>query len=706
MISVVKPGVTASSNPAKPFNIQNSSKFNLDIDSIWVEDPVHYGYNVLTPGNALPVNVPNSNIQSGIKSVVFTFTPTTTTTYPTIAHFLDKKDNIEHTTTLTGEGCSPAITSTDQNRQSDCDVPILVEVSFKNVGQQADSIVKVVSSDNTHFGNPLLGDGQGGSLSVPLHFDIDQTIVASVLFSPKDSTSGCFNDTIYLIHPNGDTAASAVATACAVYRSYDVTNGYVDFGPVPFGNPKQQKIFSLCSTGDDPLTVSEIDPVPTNDGAITLTGVYKVNGTVIPSLPIILKKGECLDFEVQFDPSFELGVAKTGLFTIRTNTFGKDSTTSADGETTSGSPLIEGFALDAILSCNDSDSFVYVNNKELVTKTIDSAWIDGTDAAKFTLKQTFPVQILSGNKGPIKIGFDPNGGIGSNSYTATVHVIVSDGTRKDTLKVLVGGKTNNFSLGVTSAFTKTGLHFGDAAPLDIDLNLNKNGLTASLSSLDIRTVVLSYTYDIDLLDLSPDITKIFSSTPGWIVDPVASSLPTTANPQLRLVLNRATPLSDADLMLGTVNFTATLPKTAPSSLMTLTELTLLNSNKDTVHTCLVTTHIDTSITIIYKCGDSTLFKFMNGGQISFGIAPATPNPITAANRTETLRYQLRREGSVSVAIFDELGNQVAAIEDNVHHPAGSFEVYYDTGKLPSGSYIYRFTFDGKDTRSGRLVIER
>lgn len=702
----VKPGVTASTNPSKPYNIQNNSKFNLDVDTIWVEDPVHFGYNIATAGNSLPVAVPNLNVQSGKVAVTFTFSPATTTSYKTAAHFLDKKDGIEHIDTLYGQGCAPSITSIDQSVVSDCDIPVAARISFKNIGQQSDSLLKIVSSDTNFFSLPVLDDGVGNQITLPTKFDIDQTIYASVLFTPPDSTSGCFKDTIYLIHPNGDTAAQAIVSACAIYRSYDITQGYFDFGAVPFGNPKVQNSFQLCSTGDDQLTVTGLDPDPTNDGQIKLTGVYKVNGTTVPNLPIILKKGECLDFFAEFDPSISLGTAQTAKFNVSTNACrDANRTTSADGETTSGSPLIQGFTLPAMLSCSARDSFVYINNTGLVTKTIDSAWIDGADAGKFTLKQTFPVQVLSGNKGPIRIGFDPNGGLGPNNYVATVHVIVIDGTRRDTLSVVIGGATNNLSLGLTSAFSKTGLHFGDNAPLDINLKLNKNGLSDPLSSLDIRTVILSYTYDIDLLDIT-DITKAFTSTPGWVVDPVASTLPTTANPQLRIVLHRVTPLSDADVTLGTINFTATLPRTTPSSLMTLTELVLLDSTADTVRSCLVTTHIDTSITVIYQCGDSTLFKFMNGGGVSFGIEPAVPNPVTNEHRSATLRYMLRHEASVSLSIFDPLGNRIEVLEDNIHHPAGSFEVYYDTKALPSGSYVYRFTFDGKDVRSGRLVIER
>ena len=698
------PGTTATSTK---FYIQNTSKFALKIDTIWVEDAVHFGYNPATPGNALPVTVPPTNIQSGKVEVFLTFSPTIATNYTTRAHFLSKQDNIEHIVNLTGKGCAATITATDQTNSSECDNDLALRVSFENTGSDIDQLDTLVASDTTHFSLPVIDDGSGNQLTTPLSLDVGKSIFVSVKFQPTPGTSGCFSDTIYVIHPGGDTAGRAIAKGCTTYRGYEITRREVDFNSLPFNSPKVTDIFTFCDTTDDPTTITSFitNPSPKDGGAFRLTGVYKVAGVPV-NIPIVLKKGDCVDVEVEFDPSFALDVGQVGVFGVVTNACDTPSREFwATAATLSGPPNIQGFNLPAIFACGNADSAVKIPNKDNLMKTIDSVWIDGPNGANFVSTQKPPIVVPPLGTGSIPIKFTPDPLTGAQNYTATIHVIVSDGSRSDTLTALLSASSNNYDLAFNSGFAKTGLHFGDDAPLNINLNLNKNGVTDPLSKMDVRTITLTYAYDIDLLDVPANLTNILTNS-TWTLDAAASVAPTTANPQLTVVLRRATPLDDADKLLGTLVFKATLPRTTPSSQMTLVGLTLQNSLGDTVRNCVVTTHRDTSITVVYQCGDSTLFKFMNGQNPIFGIVPATPNPISGADRTATLRYLLRREATVSLSIFDPLGKEIDRLEEDVRHPAGSFEVFYDTRKLPAGSYVYRFTFDGKDVRSGRFVIER
>jgi hypothetical protein len=241
--------------------------------------------------------------------------------------------------------------------------------------------------------------------------------------------------------------------------------------------------------------------------------------------------------------------------------------------------------------------------------------------------------------------------------------------------------------------------------MSIDLGITKpNNVTDPLSNAGIRTVVLKYTYDIDMLEAG-DLTKSFTpSVPGWKLDPVNSKLD-SVNKILTLTLSGPQPLNDPNTQLGQIIFKATLPRTGNSSAVTLTSSQLLDVNGAPVPNCLTVAHQDTGITLVFQCGDSTLIKFMNDKPF-VRIVPATPNPVTDRGSSVTFRYAQRAEGNITLSLYDALGNEVARILDNVHHPAGSFEVYYDTSKLPSGSYVYRYAFNHRGTQSGRLVIER
>lgn len=61
-----------------------------------------------------------------------------------------------------------------------------------------------------------------------------------------------------------------------------------------------------------------------------------------------------------------------------------------------------------------------------------------------------------------------------------------------------------------------------------------------------------------------------------------------------------------------------------------------------------------------------------------------PNPF---NPVTTIKYILKESGLVSLKVFDNLGNEVANLVNEVK-PEGIFEVKFDASKLPSGVYIY------------------
>jgi hypothetical protein len=58
---------------------------------------------------------------------------------------------------------------------------------------------------------------------------------------------------------------------------------------------------------------------------------------------------------------------------------------------------------------------------------------------------------------------------------------------------------------------------------------------------------------------------------------------------------------------------------------------------------------------------------------------------------------------VKLELVDELGNVAAIVVDRHMHPAGAYEVRYDTSKLPSGTYIYRLALQRAVT-SGKLIV--
>ena len=694
--------------------VVNNSPTQVKIDSIWVDDPIHFGYNSTTPAqNVLPFIVPKSNVLSGTHEVFFTFTPTAVGPIQTVAHFLSKGAVGERTAILRGSGCAPLITSTPKTNNTECKNPITVSIPFVNVGSASDSIVRVSASDTIRFKNLFIQNGLGVNIPTPFGFDTGRTIYADVTFTPPTNLpTGCYDDSVVLHSDNGGVWIGKV-TVCYSNRTLVVQTGNVSFGAVAFGSPKQQKTFRFCNPkSKDTLTVYRFDVGPSRDsGAFRLTGQVVVNGSNISIPPAYkLAPGDCMDVYVEFDPAFALDTGQEGSFIVVSNDCDfQNQPFGCRGNTLTGQPSIQGFDAPVQFSCAVYTDSIQVTNSTLAgVKRISGITISGPDAVNFASVKVPPIALPAQSVVKIPIDFRPTSGVANRSYNASVDVEINDGGVLSTLKAPVTGASQGYDLSINTAFTKTGVKAGDKTAMVVNLAVDKHGLTVPIDVLDIRKVVLKYTYDINMLDIDNNniVAAFTSSIPGWTVDAANSSvdIPTQT---LTLTLIGTTPISDASTSLGFLNFTATLPKTGSGTPVTLTSDSLFNGAGSKVPSCLGVGHIDTSITLVYQCGDSALIHYMNGDPLAGRIIPVSPNPVRSTdNSTVSFRYAIRHEGNVSLSIFDALGREIDRIENGVRHPAGTFEVFYDTRKLSGGSYVFRFTFDEKLVQSGRLVIDR
>lgn len=80
---------------------------------------------------------------------------------------------------------------------------------------------------------------------------------------------------------------------------------------------------------------------------------------------------------------------------------------------------------------------------------------------------------------------------------------------------------------------------------------------------------------------------------------------------------------------------------------------------------------------------------------SFKLFDNYPNPF---NPTTTISYSIPSQSSVSLKVYDILGNEVASLVDG-EKPAGSYKVKFDASSLTSGTYFYTLSTDNfKSTR--------
>ena len=89
----------------------------------------------------------------------------------------------------------------------------------------------------------------------------------------------------------------------------------------------------------------------------------------------------------------------------------------------------------------------------------------------------------------------------------------------------------------------------------------------------------------------------------------------------------------------------------------------------------------------------------NGAPLEFALNQNYPNPF---NPSTTIRYSIAKETKVTLSIYNILGQQVAALVNEVEQP-GFYNVKLDGTHLPSGMYFYKLQA-GDFVETKRMVL--
>jgi len=114
----------------------------------------------------------------------------------------------------------------------------------------------------------------------------------------------------------------------------------------------------------------------------------------------------------------------------------------------------------------------------------------------------------------------------------------------------------------------------------------------------------------------------------------------------------------------------------------------INGEQDVYYTFIASpvTSIDESITAVQ--------------QAKFELLPNYPNPF---NPKTTIRYNINKEGFVSIKVFSILGQEISTLI-NKHHSPGSHEVVFDGSEFASGVYYYRMQIDNQFVDMKKLLL--
>jgi len=92
-------------------------------------------------------------------------------------------------------------------------------------------------------------------------------------------------------------------------------------------------------------------------------------------------------------------------------------------------------------------------------------------------------------------------------------------------------------------------------------------------------------------------------------------------------------------------------------------------------------------------------KGQSGIPQSFKLFQNYPNPF---NPTTTIRYQIPKEGFVTLKVYNLLGKEVKSLV-NGYKNAGSYNISFDASEFPSGVYFYRLS-TGNFNQTKKLVL--
>ena len=86
---------------------------------------------------------------------------------------------------------------------------------------------------------------------------------------------------------------------------------------------------------------------------------------------------------------------------------------------------------------------------------------------------------------------------------------------------------------------------------------------------------------------------------------------------------------------------------------------------------------------------------------NFNLAQNYPNPF---NPVTTIQYSIPQRSSVTLKVFDVLGNEVATLV-NEYREAGRYEIEFDATGLASGIYFYKLQA-GNYVETKKMILMR
>ncbi|MGE5679411.1 MAG: T9SS type A sorting domain-containing protein [Bacillota bacterium] len=85
---------------------------------------------------------------------------------------------------------------------------------------------------------------------------------------------------------------------------------------------------------------------------------------------------------------------------------------------------------------------------------------------------------------------------------------------------------------------------------------------------------------------------------------------------------------------------------------------------------------------------------------NFALEQNYPNPF---NPSTTIKFSIPQNGSVTLVIYNIIGEKVATLINGQDFKSGSYQVSFDGSKLASGVYLYRLNY-GSNSMTKKMML--
>jgi len=492
-----------------------------------------------------------------------------------------------------------------------------------------------------------------------------------------------------------DQPLQVIAQIVVQQLNMTITPPTLDFGQVPYQSGKITQTITITNPNPTPVTYTDIFFGSQSGNS---NGSFTISPSAGNGLPVTLAQGQSLSVSITLDPSKSFTYYQWAILEYATNACSAFDTILVLVH--SPGPAARSTSAPPILACNHAIDSITISDTTNLDNTIVSInWL-GADSSVFSLPMDTGLVIAAHDSLKIPVQFLPNAQDSNlQTYIESIQIgfKTSQGGSFDT--VSLEGTANYATAVVTSQFATLSSRAGNQVMLPMNLTITHPGFAMTNTDLDITGVHLVYLIsNPDLLNIDKgDVAAAVSQLPpGWSVQP--GSYVSKLGDTLSLYL-QGPKITDAVNSFGQIAFRVMLPKIDSTTNVTLDSLEFFSDG--VTSGCITPVIEDSNFSLILECGDPTLRSFMQGKGIVEYIRDASPDPVTGSY--VTFNYGNQTATNVTLAIYDVLGREVARPVDNVYHEAGSWQVSCNVARLPSGTYTYRLSANG---RAGKTVISK